>query len=119
IGGIVQGLGGTFFDEFVDDEDGQLLNASLADYLLPTASDFPNIHCVSLEHARSTTNPLGVKAAGEGGIVAVAATIANAVSAALSPLGVDINALPITPVRVWRAAQEAVAVAETSGSQGN
>lgn len=119
IGGIVQGLGGTFFDEFVYDEDGQLLNASLADYLLPTASDFPNIHCVSLEHARSTTNPLGVKAAGEGGIVAVAATIANAVSAALAPLGVDINTLPITPVRVWRAAQEAVAVAETSGSQGN
>ena len=111
IGGIVQGLGGTFLDEFIYDEEGQLLNASLADYLLPTASDFPNINCISLEHARSTTNPLGVKAAGEGGIVAVAATIANAVSAALAPLGGEINTLPITPVRVWRAVQDAKASA--------
>ena len=109
IGGIVQGLGGAFLDEFIYDENGQLLNASLADYLLPTASDFPSIHCISLENARSTTNPLGVKAAGEGGIVAVAATVANAVSAALAPLGVEINALPITPMRIWRAAREATA----------
>lgn len=109
IGGIVQGLGGTFLDEFIYDEEGQLLNASLADYLLPTAADFPNIHCVSLENARSTTNPLGLKAAGEGGIVAVAATVANAVSAALAPLRVQINTLPITPMRVWRAARDATA----------
>lgn len=107
IGGIVQGLGGTFLDEFIYDEDGQLLNASLADYLLPTASDFPTISCTSLEHARSTTNPLGIKAAGEGGIVAVAATIANAVSAALGSFDVGINTLPITPVRIWRATQDA------------
>lgn len=119
IGGIVQGLGGTFFDEFIYDEDGQLLNASLADYLLPTASDFPSINCISLEHARSTTNPLGVKAAGEGGVVAVAATVANAVSAALAPLGVGINTLPITPVRIWRAAQESMTTTATSGSQRN
>ena len=103
IGGLVQGLGATFLDELIYDDSGQLLNASLADYLLPTASDFPNIHCLSLENARSTTNPLGVKAAGEGGIVAVAATVANAVSAALAPLGIQMNALPLSPVRVWQA----------------
>jgi carbon-monoxide dehydrogenase large subunit len=107
VGGVVQGLGGAFLDEFIYDEDGQLLNASFADYLLPTAGDFPNIHCVSLENARSTTNPLGVKAAGEGGIVAVAATVANAVSAALVRFGGAINTLPVTPVRVWQAAQAA------------
>jgi carbon-monoxide dehydrogenase large subunit len=107
IGGIVQGLGGTFLDEFIYDQDGQLLNASFADYLLPTASDFPNIHSFTLEVATSPGNPLGVKAAGEGGIVSVAATIANAVSAALAPLGAQINALPITPVRVWRAVRDA------------
>ncbi|MGH6678535.1 MAG: xanthine dehydrogenase family protein molybdopterin-binding subunit [Bradyrhizobium sp.] len=107
IGGIVQGLGGAFLDQFIYDEEGQLLNASLADYLLPTAGDFPTIHCVSLENAPSTTNPLGVKAVGEGGIVAVAATVANAVSAALAPFSAAINALPITPVRVWKAARGA------------
>lgn len=106
IGGIVQGLGGAFLDEFVYDADGQLLNASLADYLLPTAGDFPNICCVTLENSPSTTNPLGVKAAGEGGIVAVAATVANAVSAAIAPFGAGINILPITPVRIWRATHD-------------
>ncbi len=108
VGGIVQGLGGTFLDEFIYDEAGQLLNASLADYLLPTAADFPSIRCISLETALSMTNPLGVKAVGEGGIVAVAATIANAVAAALAPLGGDIKVLPITPLRVWQAARELV-----------
>ena len=103
IGGLVQGLGATFLDELIYDDNGQLLNASLADYLLPTATDFPNVHCVSLENARSTTNLLGVKAAGEGGIVAVAATIGNAVSAALASLGVQMNDLPLSPVRVWNA----------------
>lgn len=105
IGAIVQGLGATFLDEFLYDSDGQLLNASLADYLLPTAPDFPCVRSVSLEIVPSTRNPLGVKAAGEGGIVPVAATIGNAVSAALSSFNVQANTLPLTPARVWAAVQ--------------
>ena len=57
------------------DEDAQMLNASLADYLVPLASDFSNVRAITMELRRSKTNPLGAKGAGEGGMVAVAATI--------------------------------------------
>ncbi|MDB5567544.1 MAG: carbon-monoxide dehydrogenase [Tardiphaga sp.] len=107
IGAIVQGLGGVFFDHLVYDEEAQLLNASLADYLVPTASDFPRLRAVTLELRPSLTNPLGAKGAGEGGIVAVAAATANAVAAALTPLGVEIHHLPLTPPRLWRLIKDA------------
>ena len=103
VGGLVQGLGATVLEELVYDSDGQLLTASLADYLLPTASDFERLHCVTVELAPATSNPLGVKAAGEGGVVAVAATVANAVAAALASPGARITALPLSPQRVWQA----------------
>jgi carbon-monoxide dehydrogenase large subunit len=107
IGAVVQGLSATFLDEFIYDENGQLLNASLADYLLATASDFPNVRCIALEIARSPHNPLGFKGAGEGGIVAVAGAIGNAVSAALAGWGVEIHSTPITPSRLWHTIQTA------------
>ena len=102
IGALAQGLGGVFLDEIIYDADGQILNTSLAEYLLPTASDFPNLRAITMELRRSKTNPLGAKGAGEGGMVAVAATAANAVAAALEPLGVEIRDLPLSPARVWR-----------------
>ena len=102
IGALAQGLGGVFLDEIIYDADGQILNTSLAEYLVPTASDFPNLRAVTMELRRSKTNPLGAKGAGEGGMVAVAATAANAVAAALKSLGVDIRDLPLSPARVWQ-----------------
>jgi carbon-monoxide dehydrogenase large subunit len=102
LGAIVQGLGGTFMEHLRYDEDGQLLTASLADYLLPTAADFPAIRGKFMELALAPGNPLGVKGAGEGGIVAVAAAVTNAVSAALSSFGVQVLSLPISPPSVWR-----------------
>ena len=107
IGAIVQGLGGVFLDHLIYDEEGQLLNASLADYLVPTASDYPAIRAITLELRPSPSNPLGAKGAGEGGIVAVAAATANAVAAALAPLNVDIHHLPLTPPRLWRLIKDA------------
>jgi carbon-monoxide dehydrogenase large subunit len=107
IGALVQGLGGVFLDHLIYDEDAQLLNASLADYLVPTATDFPNVRGVTLELRPSPSNPLGAKGAGEGGIVAVAATIGNAVANALSSLKVEPKALPLTPPVLWRLVQEA------------
>ena len=101
LGAIVQGLGGTFMEHLRYDEDGQLLTASLADYLLPTAADFPAIRGEFMELALAPGNPLGVKGAGEGGIVAVAAAVTNAVSAALSSFGVQVFNLPISPPNVW------------------
>ncbi len=102
IGALAQGLGGVFLDEIIYDADGQILNTSLAEYLVPTASDFPNLRAVTMELRRSKTNPLGAKGAGEGGMVAVAATAANAVSSALAPLGVEVRDLPLSPARLWQ-----------------
>ena len=101
IGALVQGLGGVFLEHLVYDQDAQILNASLVDYLVPLASDFPNVRAITMELHRSKTNPLGAKGAGEGGMVAVAATAANAVAAALAPLGVELRDLPLSPIHVW------------------
>jgi len=101
VGAIVQGLGGAFLEHFVYDQDGQLLTGSFADYLLPTASDFPRIRAVALEERPSPTNPLGAKGAGEGGIIPVGGVIANAVAAALGPPRVEPRDLPPSPPRVW------------------
>ena len=100
VGGVIQGLGGTFLDHFVYDEDGQLLTGSFADYLLPTTSELPDITAIALENSPSEFNPMGFKGAGEGGIVAVAGAVANAVAQALKPYGVSINELPLTPDRL-------------------
>ena len=79
----MQGLGGAFLEHLVYDEDGQLLTGSLADYLMPTASDFPSIRSVALELKPTPHNPLGAKGAGEGGIIPVGGVVSNAVAAAL------------------------------------
>jgi carbon-monoxide dehydrogenase large subunit len=81
------GLGGALLEQFHYDENGQFLTGSFADYLLPSASDFPRIRAVALELKPCPNNPLGAKGAGEGGIIPVGAVIANAVAAALSSLG--------------------------------
>jgi carbon-monoxide dehydrogenase large subunit len=101
IGATVQGLGGALMEDLVYDANGQLLAGNLADYLIPTATDFPKIRAISLEHRPSPTNPLGVKGAGEGGIIPVGGLIANAVAAALGSFAVEPNALPLSPSRVW------------------
>ena len=106
-GAIVQGLGGAFLEHLVYDENGQLLTGSLADYLMPTASDFPTIHVVALEQKPTPHNPLGAKGAGEGGIIPVGGVVANAVAAALSSLGVEPRELPLSPARVWELIQTA------------
>jgi carbon-monoxide dehydrogenase large subunit len=107
IGAAVQGLGGVFLDQILYDEQAQLLNASFADYLLPLASDFPQVRGLTLELRPSPSNPLGAKGAGEGGIVAVAATVANAVAAALAELDIEPTELPLSPARIWRLIEDA------------
>lgn len=107
LGAAVQGLGGAFLDEFKYDADGQLLTGSFADYLLPTATDFPNVAAQSFEESPSLLNPLGAKGAGEGGIVAVGAAVGNAVAHALAPLGVSITAMPLSLDNLARAMRAA------------
>ena len=105
VGSLVQGLGGAMLEHLQYDEDGQFLTGSLADYLLPTASDFPNLRCVVLEDFPSPINPLGVKGAGEGGIIAAGGAIANAVANALRSFGADPRQLPLTPTYIWELVQ--------------
>ncbi len=101
IGSLVQGLGGAFLEQLVYDEHGQLLTGSLMDYLLPTASDFPNLRSIATDHKPSPINPLGAKGAGEGGMIAAGGVMANAVANALSEFGVEPRELPLSPPRVW------------------
>ena len=103
IGAVVQGLGGTLLEHLQYDEQGQFLTASLADYLLPGADDFPNIRAIITGNSPSPNNPLGAKGGGEGGIVPVAGVVANAVAAALN---VEPRELPLSPPRVWELIQE-------------
>jgi carbon-monoxide dehydrogenase large subunit len=107
VGAVVQGLGGTLMEHLQYDEQGQCLTASLADYMMPTATDFPKIRAIELEISRSPHNPLGAKGAGEGGIIPVGGVIANAVAAALAPLGVEPRSLPLSPDRLWKVMQAA------------
>ena len=93
-GGLAQGIGGGLLEEISYGEDGQLLTGSLADYLLPTASDVPPITVVHKE-TPSPLNPLGVKGLGEGGAIAPPAVLANAVCDALRPFGAELNATPL------------------------
>jgi carbon-monoxide dehydrogenase large subunit len=105
VGGFVQGLGGALFEEFAYDENGQPLSVTLADYLIPTANEVPEIDILLTEDARSKFNPLGIKGAGEGGVAAVGAVIASAVDDALGGKGL-ISRLPITPQVVKAAIDE-------------
>ena len=102
IGALVQGLGGAFLEHLQYDQDGQFLTASLADYLLPSATDFPNLRAIVLEHARTDIGLMGgAKGASEGGLISVGGVIGNAVGAALAPLGVVPRALPLSPPKIW------------------
>jgi carbon-monoxide dehydrogenase large subunit len=74
---------------------------------MPTASDFPVIRSIALELKPTPHNPLGAKGAGEGGILPVGGLIANAVAAALRPLGVEPRELPLSPPRLWQLIQAA------------
>jgi carbon-monoxide dehydrogenase large subunit len=110
IGSIVQGLGGAFLEHLVYDENGQLLTGSFADYLMPTASDFPNIRSITLELKPCPNNPLGVKGAGEGGLIPVGGIMANAVADALFHLNVQPMELPLSPARIWQMAEDGGAI---------
>ena len=115
VGAAVQGLGGAFLEHLAYDENGQLLAGSLADYLIPTATDFPKIRGYVMELHPSPINPLGAKGAGEGGIIPVGGVIANAVADALAPFGVEPRDLPLSPSRVWQLIQDAKQTAKSRG----
>jgi aerobic carbon-monoxide dehydrogenase large subunit len=99
VGGMVQGLGGALFEEFVYDDNGSPLSVTFADYMLPTAHEVPDVEVLITEDAPSSLNPLGLKGAGEGGINAVGAAIASAIDDAIGVPGA-VTQLPVTPQRL-------------------
>ena len=101
-GGIAQGLGQVLGEHVVYDEHGQLLTASLMDYMLPRADDLPALR-VGHHGVPCTTNPLGVKGAGESGVAGALPSAVNAVLDALGTRGVSELDLPMAPARVWAA----------------
>ncbi|HMH49810.1 MAG TPA: xanthine dehydrogenase family protein molybdopterin-binding subunit [Candidatus Acidoferrum sp.] len=101
IGGVAQGIGAALLEEVVYDGDGQLLTASLMDYLVPTAGEVPPIEVIHLDHPSPTTLG-GFKGVGEGGTIGAPAALANAVADALAPLGIDVTELPVTGERLFR-----------------
>ncbi len=105
-GGVVQGLAQALFEEAVYDSDGNLKTTSLAEYLVPAASDVPSI---TLGHTitPSPTNPLGVKGVGEAGTIGSAPAVINAVVDALADLGVTDVPMPASPLNVWKAIRTA------------
>jgi aerobic carbon-monoxide dehydrogenase large subunit len=108
-GGVAQGVGGALYERMAYDESGQLLNASYMDFLIPYASEVPHIEIDHLE-TPSPLNPLGIKGAGEAGVIPGSAAIAAAVEDAESDLGIVIDSMPISPSELWdlrrRAAQD-------------
>jgi carbon-monoxide dehydrogenase large subunit len=99
-GGVAQGIGNAFYEQLVYDEQGQLLNASFMDYLIPTATDVPPIETTHRE-TRSPFNPLGLKGVGEAGCIPTGALFAQAIEDALSDFGVEITEIPLSPNRLF------------------
>lgn len=100
-GALAQGVGAALLEEVVYDADGQLLTASLVDYLLPSAPEVPALDMVHLK-AEAPNTLGGFRGMGEGGTIGSPAAIANAVADALSSFGVEISELPVTPERLFR-----------------
>jgi carbon-monoxide dehydrogenase large subunit len=101
-GGIVQGIGGAMLEECVYTDDAQLLNGSMADYLVPMSAEMPDI---VIDHVYTPTrsSELGAKGAGEAGTAGAPAAIMNAINDAIAPLGANVSTQPFTPERVLQA----------------
>jgi CO/xanthine dehydrogenase Mo-binding subunit len=101
-GGVAQGIGNAFYEKLAFDENGQLLNASLADYLLPTALEIPRMQ---VDHVTtpSPLNPLGIKGAGEAGAIPVGALFAQAIENALDLARerIELLEIPLSPSRLY------------------
>jgi carbon-monoxide dehydrogenase large subunit len=104
-GGVAQGIGAALYEEMVYDEDGQLVSASLVDYVIPSAVEIPNIDVVHIESESAVAG--GFRGMGEGGTIGAPAAIANAISDALSVLDINVSILPMTPERIFRLLEQA------------
>jgi CO/xanthine dehydrogenase Mo-binding subunit len=98
-GGVAQGIGGAFYERLAYDSDGQLRNASFMEFLMPYATEIPPIEIDHIE-TPSPLNPLGVKGAGEAGVIPVGAVLASAIEDAT---GIAITEMPQSPLKLFEA----------------
>jgi carbon-monoxide dehydrogenase large subunit len=108
IGGVVQGIGTALYEEIPYDEYGQPLASTFMDYLLPGATEVPNIRLAHM-NTPSPHTAYGIKGMGEGGAIAPPGAILNAINDALHPLGAQVNETPVTPRRLRTALRDAAA----------
>jgi carbon-monoxide dehydrogenase large subunit len=108
-GGIVHAIGQALYERVFYDENGQLVTGTFVDYALPTAAELPSFETDRTE-TPSPTNTLGVKGIGEAGTIGATPAVLNAVIDALRPLGVNYMDMPLSPMRVWEAINEAKGV---------
>jgi carbon-monoxide dehydrogenase large subunit len=101
-GGVVQGIGAALFEECLYSPEGQLLNGSMADYLVPMSGEMPDIICAHVE-TPTLQSQLGAKGVGEAGTAGAPAAVMNAINDALAPLNARVTAMPFTPERILRA----------------
>jgi len=114
-GGLAQGIAQALYEEAVYDDAGNLVTSTLADYLIPSASDLPSY--VTGRTESRAANRLGVKGVGEAGTIASTPAVVNAIVDALRPLGIQDVAMPCTPERVWRAIQDARGGSQASAAE--
>jgi carbon-monoxide dehydrogenase large subunit len=105
-GGVSLGIGNAFYERLVYDDQGQLMTASLMDYLLPTSLDVPQMETAHIV-TPSPLNPLGVKGVGEAGAIPVGALFAQALDDALSDIGLEILEMPLSPDRLFTLMRDA------------
>jgi len=101
-GAIVQGVGQALWEQCAIDTSGQPLCGSFMDYGMPRSNRLPSF-VTKIVEVLSPTNPLGIKAGGEGGTTAAPAVIVSAIVDALAPYGIDDIKMPVTPYRIWQA----------------
>ena len=106
MGGVAQGIGNALLEEIIYDETGDMLTATLADYLTPTAREIPPIELLHLETPSDATITKA-KGLGEGGAIGAPAAVLNAINDALTPFGVSIDEIPATPQRIRAALRQA------------
>ncbi|MDQ6774277.1 MAG: aerobic carbon-monoxide dehydrogenase large subunit [Candidatus Dormibacteraeota bacterium] len=102
-GGVAQGIGGAFYERLAYDAEGQLRNASLMEFLMPYSTEIPEV-LIAHQETPSPLNPLGIKGAGEAGVIPVGALLAGAIEEAL---GLDVTEMPLTPQILFDAARQA------------
>ncbi len=105
-GGISMGIGNSYYEQIMYDENGQILNASLMDYLVPRSTDMPPRIEIGHQETKSPLNPMGSKGVGEAGAIPIPSLFAQALEDALSDTGIEITEMPLSPNRLFELVQE-------------